>query len=122
MKPSIRKGVTIVYVTVVVAACGRDGDQDCLNLAVYPPAGITDQRQTTTACVEQWAARFAKSPDSPDDVARAAVTKCERAVQYLAEQEENAEVGSLRYNQIAFKWRQHAHAIVVQARAEKCYA
>lgn len=91
----------VLPAALLLGACGQKADRDCLNLAVYPPAGITDPKQTTYACVEHRAARLARGPDTPDDVARAAVTQCEQAIQSLAAQEQT-EVGSLKYNQLRY--------------------
>jgi len=95
---------------------------DCLDLPVYPPAGITDLKQETFACVERTAALYAKGSDTPDAISRAVIVKCQRTIMRYVEQRSKEAHELPQYNQALEGWRQHALPVIAEARARKCYS
>lgn len=116
-------------VLLMLSSCNNDlwqsantGHEDCLDLPVYPPAGITDTKQTVYACVERHAAMYAKGPDSPQAISEAVVVKCEEPIIRYVE-EATKEAGEEPQYKVALgAWRKHALPVIAEARARKCYS
>ncbi len=115
-----------VALSLLLAGCDKSDPRICGSLAMKWPVGMPvstteDQVQVTFACVERWAARFAKGPDSPYAVARAAVAACDGAIEQLTEMAKKP--GSVDYTDYQDKawWRDRAMFIAVQTRAGNCY-
>jgi hypothetical protein len=97
--------------------------EDChLNLAVYPPPGVTDLRQSVVACVERSAALYAKGPDTPEDISRAVEVECKPYIIPYVEQEARKAGEQPQYNEVLEAWRQKALPVIAEARARRCYS
>jgi hypothetical protein len=95
---------------------------DCLDLPVYPPPGVTDLKQQVTACVERNAALYAKGLDSPDDLSKAVIVKCQPAIMQYVEQQARKGGERPQYTEALEAWRQHALPVIAEARARRCYS
>src|SRR4051794_30011451 len=80
---------------------------DCLDLPVYPPAGVSDLGQEVFACVERNAAMFAKGPDSMEALSKAVIATCEQKVIRFVAQEAKAAGEQPKYNEALEAWRKH---------------
>lgn len=86
----------------------------------HSSASAADQRQVTYSCVERWAARLSRSPDSAGDVAVAAFAACEDAV-FVYNERLAAEQTTGSLEQTPGFWLRRARFIAVQTRAGDCY-
>ena len=100
----------------------RVTSEDCLNLPVYPPVGVEDPHQTAIACVEQWAARYARGPDQPAAIADAAIEKCKMAILRNVESASRQAGEAPQYNDALEAWKRHALPVIAEARARRCYS
>ena len=119
------RGLLLVLVAVALVSCDKASTRaanDCLDLPVYPPVGVTDLKQEVEACVERNAAMYAKGPDSPEALSRAVIVKCELKVIRYVEQEAKAAGEQPQYNVALESWRRHALPIIAEARARACYS
>ena len=95
---------------------------NCLNLPVYPPAGVTDLKQEVHACVERNAAMYARGPDSPEALSKAVIAKCELKIIRYVEEEAKAAGETPQYSVALEMWRRHTLPIIAEARARRCYS
>lgn len=107
---------------VTLASCGKSPANDCLDLPVDVPLGVTDLKQEVYVCVERTAAMYAKGPDSPEKLSRAVIAKCKPTINRFLEQEGQASDRSLSYNIALEQWRQHSLPTIAEARARGCYS
>lgn len=95
---------------------------DCLDLPVYPPAGVEDRKQTAYACVERHAAMYARGPDAPDAIAEAVMVKCEEEIIRYVEQAAHDAGKEPQYAAAREAWRRHSLPVIAEARARGCYS
>lgn len=130
-----RRLAALLVGVVVLAACDEaspikkqptmpatEAANDCLDLPVYPPAGISDLKQEVSACVERNAAMFAEGPDSMEALSRAVIATCELKIIRFAEQEAKAAGEKPQYNEVLEAWRRHTLPVIAEARARRCYS
>ena len=113
---------TLLAGALMLSACSKLPNNDCLDLPVDPPSGVTDLRQEVYVCVERNAAIYAKGPDSPEALSRAVIAKCKPTINRFLEQEGQAADLSLPYNIALEQWRQHSLPTIAEARARGCYS
>ena len=126
----LTKYVTIAFLPALAACQAQQPTSgttnipadDCLDLPVYPPAGVTDLKQEVAACVERNAALYAKGPDSPDALSRAVIAKCQPAIIRYVEQEARKAGEQPQYTDVIEAWRQHTLPVIAEARARHCYS
>lgn len=110
---------------VCLSACDQQravaAADDCLDLPVDVPTGMTDLRQEVYICVERNAAFWAKGPDTPDAISRAVITKCEPVIIRFVEHE-NPNPEHRPYKEALEAWRRHALPVIAEARARGCYS
>ena len=112
----------LLMAAIALASCGKSLTDDCLDLPVDPPMGVTDLKQEAYICVERHAAIYAKGPDSPDALSRAVIAKCKPTInRFLAQEGQTADLG-LSYNIALEQWRQHSLPVIAEARARGCYS
>jgi hypothetical protein len=111
----------LVVAAISLVACGQAKD-DCLDLPVYPPAGITDLKQEVFACVERNAALFAKGTDTPEAISKAVTVKCQPTIMRYVEQEAKDAGEQPQYTPALNAWREHALPVIAEARARGCYS
>lgn len=76
-----------------------------------------DQYRNSRACIERWAARLSRGPDTATEASRAAIANCSGQIAFseqLAAKEGLAPTSPI-------EWEHSALFIVVQARAGRCY-
>lgn len=112
----------LVLGALALASCGKAAADDCLDLPVYPPAGITDLKQEVFACVERNAALYAKGTDTPEAISKAVMVKCQPTIMRYVEQEAKAAGEQPQYSAALEGWREHALPVIAEARARGCYS
>ena len=109
--------------TLLLAGCDYNQSDICGSLPMrlpYAAKTADDQKQVLYSCMERWAARLARSKESPDVVARAAFAGCEDALLYYqAAQAREKEPDTPESN--ADFWLRRTLFIAVQTRAGNCY-
>lgn len=116
-----------VWSLLLIAASCKQAEpvaaaDDCLDLAVYPPAGVEDRKQTAHACVEKHAAMYARGPDVPDAIAEAVMAKCEEEIIRYVEQAAHDAGKEPQHAAAREAWRRHTLPVIAEARARGCYS
>jgi hypothetical protein len=119
--------LTVIALPLALAACqaqepAKVAADDCLDLPVYPPAGIVDLKQEVFACVERNAAPYAKGTDTPESISKAVTVKCQPTIMRYVEQEAKAAGEQPQYIPALNAWREHALPVIAEARARRCYS
>lgn len=117
-----RRLAALLLGAVTFASCGKSPANDCLDLPVDVPPGITDLKQEVYVCVERNAASYAKGPDSPEALSRAVIAKCEPTIIRYVEQEAKEAEEPPKYTEALEVWRRHTLPVIAEARARRCYS
>ncbi len=113
---------------VLVTGCAQKQSDICgVGLAVEPPfetpvKDIPYRRAVAFACVERWAARLSRGPDTPSAISEAVLGACEDSIAFYVEERSKALKQEMptpsEYERF---WRRRATYIAVQTRAGGCY-
>lgn len=124
------KNLGVLLALVALAGCANKGDPSvCGSLAArlpYPAKTAEDQKQVVYSCMERWAARLARGPDSADAVSRAAFAACEDALAFYRDKlvkDGEIQIGELLPKDATDQfWKRRTLFIAVQTRAGNCYS
>lgn len=108
---------------LLLAGCDMSDSKICGSLPMrlsHTAQTADDQKQVLYSCMERWAARLARSKESPDVVARAAFAACEDALVYYQAALAREKLPDTPESNADF-WLRRSLFIAVQTRAGDCY-